>query len=145
MMPYYVIVMGLVSLGLLAMYLPHLFDIQKEKLTRNQFIGQYPEFRWLESDLIIDTLIFLALIISVAGAIYLLQTPLSLGLFSIVFTGLALFDGILTVKTGICRIPYPKVPYQYVYDKSLDRLGWSQIFLSVFIMTTAIAFAVFGR
>jgi hypothetical protein len=145
MMPFYVIIIGLVSLGLLAIYLPHLFDIQKEKLTRDQLIGQYPEFKWLESDLIIDTLIFIALMIGVAGAIYLLQTPLSLGLYSIVFAGLALFDGILMVKTGICRVPYPKLSYQYVYDKSLDRLGWNQIFLSVFTITTAIAFAVFGR
>lgn len=137
-----VIIFGLVIIGFIAMYIPRLFVIHKEKLTRNQFVEKYSEFKWIEFDLIVEFFIFTVIMLGVGGSIYLLQTPMSLGLFSIIISGMALCDGLFTVITGVCRIPYPKMPSYYVYDSGLRKVGWIQVVLSSMTIVTAIVLAI---
>jgi|GEM_PF-2634518 len=129
--------------GSIALYLPHPFILHQEKLTRKEFVERYPQFRWIEEDLILEFSIFLTLMLSFAGGIFLLRTPLSFGLFSIIFAGLALYNGLLTAKTGICRVPYPRMPYRYLYDDKLRRVGWGQAILGGVIIVIAIGLALY--
>jgi hypothetical protein len=132
-----------IAAGFIAIYLPHLFVIHKEKLNRKQFIERFPKFYWIEDDLITDFFVFVFLMIGATSGFCLLQTPLSLGLFSIVIAGIALSNGLLTATTGICRVPYPKMPYEYLHDDCLRKVGQAQIIISVITIVAAIALALY--
>jgi len=138
-----IVLSGLVIAGFIAIYLPRLFVIHKEKLTRQQFVERFPEFYWIENDLITDFLVFVFAMFGATIGFCLLQTPLSLGLFSILFAGPALLNGWLTATTGICRVPYPKMPYEYLHNDSLRKVGQAQIIISVITIVAAIALALY--
>ena len=137
------ILLGLITAGGLAIYLPRPFVVHKQKFTRKEFVEQHPEFSWIKSDYVIEFFVFMATILGFASGLYLLQTPLSLGLFSIVFAGLALYNGLLTAKTGICRVPYPRMPYRYVYENNLRRVGWGQVVFGFITIVVAIGLALY--
>jgi hypothetical protein len=140
---YWTVISGLVAAGFFVLYLPHIFVIHREKFTRKQFVEQYSSFQWINSDLVIEFFAFLILIIGFAVGTYILQTRNSLAFFSIIPAGLGLINGLLTAKTGICRVPYPKMPYRYIYDATLRQMGWGQSIIGIINIVIAIGIALY--
>ncbi len=139
-----IVVWGLVAAGFIAIYLPRLFVVHKEKLSGKQFVKRYPEFLWwIQIEYWVDFFLFFLLFLGAFRGIIWLQTPLSFGLFSIVMAGMAFFNGFLTISTGIYRVPYPKMPYLYIFDINLRRIGWYQVILSAITILTAISLAFY--
>ena len=135
-----VIIIGLIAVGFGGIYLPCLFVNQAEKFTREEFIRINPEFDWLKSDLILEFVWFTCLMIGIASGIYLFQhKPMSLGLFSLLPAGLAFANGLMTVKTGICRVPYQFRGYLYVFDESLRKVGLIQLSIALAVILAAVA------
>lgn len=136
------VLLGLIIADGIAIHLPRPFVIHHQKFTRQEFVERYPEFRWIKSDYVIEFFVFVASILGFAGGLYLLQTPLSLGLFSIVFADLAVYNGLLTATTGICRVPYSRRPYRYVYENHLRRVGWGQVGFGLITIAVASGLAL---
>ena len=139
-----VAIVGLAAVGFAAIYLPRLLTNRMEQFTREYFIEMHPDFVWLQSDLIFEFVWFTFLMIVIAVGIYLFQhKPVSLGLFSLFPAGLALTNGLLTARTGICRVPYRRKRYLYVYDESLRAVGWIQFSVAIVVIATAIILVLF--
>jgi hypothetical protein len=126
----------------MALYLPYSFVPRQEQLDRQEFVKRYPQFKWLQADLLIDVAVFALILLVFAVGILLRPTLLSLGLFSLIFSGLATWNGLMTARTGICRVPYPRMRYRYVYAPALRSMGPRQFILGFTLMASAIVLAV---
>ncbi len=109
-----------------------------------QYTGRPPELAAASCGRTLqDPTMFSDIALEALCGIIWLQTPLSFGLFSIVMAGMAFFNGFLTISTGIYRVPYPKMPYLYIFDINLRRIGWYQVILSAITILTAISLAFY--